>query len=60
MSKLSQNGFYEGRDFIVQLVRNITNITYGRDMSYAVEQETFEESMPQISVTKIRKEIGLD
>lgn len=60
VSKLSENSFYEGRDFVVQLVPNITNITYGRDVGYAVEQETFEESISQISATKIRKEMGLN
>jgi uncharacterized protein (DUF488 family) len=49
----------EGKDFVVQLVPNITNITYGRDVGYAIEQETFDESITNISATKIRKEMGL-
>ena len=59
ISKLNQHGFLEGKEFVVQLVPNITNITYGRDVGYAIEQETFDESISNISATKIRKEMGL-
>ena len=48
----------EGKDFVIQLVPNITNITYGRDVGYVIEQETFDESITNISATKIRKEMG--
>ena len=59
ISKLNEHGYLEGKDFVVQLVPNITNITYGRDVGYALEQETFDESITNISATKIRKEMGL-
>lgn len=49
---------YQGQYEIV-LVPNITNITYGRDVGYKIEQETFDESVHAISATKIRKELGL-
>ena len=45
--------------YIVRLVPNIVNITYGRDVGYKIEQETFDESITSISATKIRKEMGL-
>ena len=45
--------------YIVCLVPNIVNITYGRDVGYKIEQETFDESISSISATKIRKEMGL-
>ena len=38
---------------------NIVNITYGRDVGYRIEQESFDESITDISATKIRKELGL-
>ena len=42
---------------IVQIkpVPNIVNITYGRKVGYAIEQERFEENIENISGTKIRK-----
>ncbi len=59
IEKLSAHGYREGKDFIVQLVPNVVNITYGRDVGYAIEQETFSETITQISATKIRKTMGL-
>lgn len=50
---------YQGQ-FTIMLVPNITNITYGRDVGYKIEQETFDESITSISATKIRKEMGLE
>jgi hypothetical protein len=41
-------------------VPNIVNITYGRDVGYKIEQETFDESITAISATKIRKSLGLE
>jgi hypothetical protein len=49
---------YQGQ-YEIQVVPNITNITYGRDVGYAIEQETFDNSITDISATKIRKELGL-
>ena len=49
---------YQGQ-YEIQVVPNIVNITYGRDVGYKIEQETFDESITDISATKIRKELGL-
>ena len=49
---------YQGQ-YEIQVVPNITNITYGRDVGYTIEQETFDNSITDISATKIRKELGL-
>ena len=57
VSKLNQHGYLEGKEFVIQLVPNIVNITYGRDVGYAIEQETFAESITSISATKIRKQM---
>ena len=50
---------YQGQ-YQIMLVPNIVNITYGRDVGYKIEQETFDESITNISATKIRKEMGLE
>jgi phosphopantetheine adenylyltransferase len=50
---------YQGQYEIV-VVPNITNITYGRDVGYTIEQETFDEATHAISATKIRREMGLE
>jgi len=50
---------YQGQ-FEIQVVPNIVNITYGRDVGYKIEQEVFDQSVTSISATKIRKEMGLE
>lgn len=50
---------YQGQ-FTVMLVPNVVNITYGRDVGYKIEQESFDESVTSISATKIRREMGLE
>ena len=49
---------YQGQ-YEIQVVPNIVNITYGRDVGYRIEQETFDESTHSISATNIRKSMGL-
>ena len=49
---------YQGQ-YEIQVVPNIVNITYGRDVGYRIEQEIFDDSVTNISATKIRKELGL-
>lgn len=41
----------------ILVVPNIVNITYGRDVGYKIEQETFDESIHSISATKIREKM---
>ena len=50
---------YQGQ-YEIMLVPNITNITYGRDVGYTIEQESFNASVTNISGTSIRKELGLE
>ena len=40
----------------IEIVPNIINITYGRDVGYKIEQEQFDKSIEDISATKIRAE----
>lgn len=49
---------YQGRYEIIR-VPNITRITYGRDVGYKIEQETFDDNIHNISATKIRASMGL-
>ncbi len=55
--KLLTFGYKLNEDFIIQLVPNITNITYGRGVGYRIEEETFESNIESISATKIRKNL---
>jgi len=48
---------YQGR-YKMLVVPNITNITYGRKVGYTIEEEHFDESITEISATKIRQEMG--
>jgi len=50
---------YQGQ-YEIQVVPNIVNITYGRDVGYRIEQETFDDATHAISATKIRREMGLE
>ena len=49
---------YQGQ-YEIQVVPNIVNITYGRDVGYQIEQETFDDATHDISATKIRASLGL-
>ena len=49
---------YQGQ-YEIMLVPNITEIVYGRDVGYKITQETFDDTVTDISATKIRKELGL-
>ena len=50
---------YQGQ-YEIQVVPNIVNITYGRDVGYRIEQESFDQSVTDISATKIRRSLGLE
>ena len=55
--KLLSSGYKIDEDFVIQLVPNITNITYGRGVGYSIEQESFDSDIESISATKIRKSL---
>jgi len=40
-------------------VPNIVHIGWGRGVGYSAGEEVFDESITDISATKIRKELGL-
>ena len=55
--KLSKSGYTINVDYIIQLVPNIINITYGRGVGYKIEQESFDSKTESISATNIRKSL---
>jgi hypothetical protein len=57
--KRDLDSIYQGQYEII-LVPNIVNITYGRDVGYKIEQETFTDAIHSISATNIRKQMGLE
>lgn len=57
---LSKDNFQRGADYEIMLVPNIVNITYGRGVGYAIEEEVFDENIESISATKIRKKLRED
>lgn len=59
IQNLDEQGYVHQHDYIVELVPNIVNITYGRDVGYAIEQENLGYEVESISATKIRRDMGL-
>ena len=49
---------YQGQ-YDIQVVPNIVHIGWGRGVGYTSGQETFDDSITQISATQIRREMGL-
>jgi adenylate kinase family enzyme len=49
---------YQGQ-YEIQVVPNIVHIGWGRGVGYTAGEETFDETITDISATKIRKELGL-
>jgi hypothetical protein len=49
---------YQGQ-YTIQLVPNIVHIGWGRGVGYSAGEETFDESITEISATKIREKMGL-
>lgn len=60
ITELGKHGYMHGSDYIIQLVPNIVNITYGRDVGYRIEQESFDDATESISATSIRAEMRRD
>ena len=54
---LLEDGFKRGAEYEIMLVPNIVNITYGRGVGYTFNEEVFDKSVTEISVTKIRQKL---
>ena len=56
--KRNLDPLYQGQ-YEIQVVPNIVHIGWGRGVGYTHGEETFDDSITDISATKIRKELGL-
>ena len=54
---LASDGFKRGVEYEIMLVPNIVNISYVRGVGYVFEEEVFDDSVSEISATKIRKQM---
>lgn len=54
---LASDGYQRGVEYEIMLVPNIVNITYGRGVGYVLEEEAFDDSITEISATKIREKM---
>ena len=57
---LQDEGFERGVHYEIMLVPNIVNITYGRGVGYALEEEIFDDTIESISATDIRRKMRDD
>ena len=54
---LSKEGFVENEDYIIMLVPNIVDISYGRGVGYTFTEHDLGEDIHNISATKIREQL---
>ncbi len=54
---LKKDNYERGIEYEIMLVPNITNITYGRNVGYVFEEESFDDEISSISATKIRDDL---
>lgn len=54
---LAEDGYKRGVEYEIMMVPNIVNITYGRGVGYAFDEEVFDDATHAISATKIRKKL---
>ena len=54
---LSNEGFYDGYEYIIMEVPNIVDISYGRGVGYTFTEHDLGKDINDISATKIRAEM---
>lgn len=54
---LSNEGFYDGYEYIIMEVPNIVDISYGRGVGYTFTEHDLGKDIHDISATKIRAEM---
>jgi len=57
MDALAAEGFIYNEDYIIMLVPNIVDISYGRGVGYTFSQHDLGEEIHNISATKIRAQL---
>lgn len=55
---LTEEGYVNGKDYEVDLVPNIVDISYGRDVGYTFTKHDLGEEIHSISATNIRKQLN--
>lgn len=55
--ELSKEGFTYYEEYVIIIVPNIVNISYGRGVGYTFTEHNLGENIHSISATKIRKEL---
>ena len=53
--ELTKHGYTHGIEYIIMVVPNIVDISYGRDVGYTFTKHDLGEEIHQISATNIRK-----
>lgn len=54
---LGEEGFEEGREYMIQMVPNIVDISYGRGVGYTFTEHDLGDDVHEISATKIREQL---
>ena len=54
---LAQAGYLEGKEYIIMLVPNIVDISYGRGVGYTFTEHDLGKEIHDISATKIREKL---
>jgi hypothetical protein len=54
---LAKEGFVENEDFVIMLVPNIVDISYGRGVGYTFTEHDLGEEIHSISATNIREQL---
>ena len=57
---LELNGYKYGEKYVIRLVPNIVDISYGRGVGYTFTEHVLDDSIQNISATKIRAEMRKD
>lgn len=55
--RLAKHNFHENYDYVIQVVPNIVNISYGRGVGYTFTEHDLGADIHKISATNIRKEM---
>ena len=58
--KLGKQGFKRDHDYVILLVPNIVDISYGRGVGYTFTEHDLGKEIHDISATKIRKQMRED
>lgn len=60
IQNLGKDGFQNGEDYIILLMPNIVDISYGRGVGYSFTEHDLGKDMHAISATKIRQSMRKD